>query len=376
MTMQKKRTTNFREDETKLLIQLWGSPSIQTQMSACHRKAPIMIQLASMMQQYGFYRTPEEITTRIRNLKCIYHRIKKTLSTGLITDPDWHHFKAMDAILGDGMTAHRYSIGMNGFPRKEIKKEVVDVEDIINSKYSNDSHSSGCDDDDDGDTVGNYIASSPMQGLTITSSTPVIAGPSSTSRVSSSAALHKAKYGDDDEPTAGSEEPKRQRLQRPTVGRSRHREDSLPNSPDTRPQQEQSEVTSLLQQLLDVEREHLEIEKQRLEFDRKVGCQLMALIPIVGSVLQNQFLLQQQQQQHHHNHQQQQQQQQEQQQQHQQQQHEGQDTAESPENNSERDSDQNSCDEGTQNNEVRSLREELSADLGCGILQSFTNFGS
>lgn len=140
MTMQKKRTTNFREDETKLLIQLWGSPSIQNQMSTCHRKAPIMIQLASMMQQYGFYRTPEEITTRIRNLKCIYHRIKKTLSTGLITDPDWHHFKAMDAILGDGMTAHRYNICLNGFPRRDIKKEVVDVEDIINSKYSNDSH--------------------------------------------------------------------------------------------------------------------------------------------------------------------------------------------------------------------------------------------
>jgi hypothetical protein len=46
----------------------------------------------------------------------------------------------MDAILGDGMAAHRYNIGVNGFPRKEIMKEVVDVEDIINSKYSNDSH--------------------------------------------------------------------------------------------------------------------------------------------------------------------------------------------------------------------------------------------
>jgi hypothetical protein len=208
-----------------------------------------------------------------------------------------------------------------------------------------------------------------MQGLTITSSTPITAGPSSTTRVSSSAALNKAKYEDDDEPTVGSEEPKRQRLQGlqgPAVRRSSQREESLPNSPDTRPQQEQSEVTSLLQQLLDVEREHLEIEKQRLEFDRKVGCQLMALIPIVGSVLQNQFLLQQQQQQQH----------QQQQQQHYQNQHEGQEIAESPENNSERDSDQNSCDEEIQNDDERSLREELSADLGCGILQSFTNFGS
>jgi hypothetical protein len=46
----------------------------------------------------------------------------------------------MDAILGDGMTAHRYSIGVDGFPRREIKKELADMEDIINSKFSNDSH--------------------------------------------------------------------------------------------------------------------------------------------------------------------------------------------------------------------------------------------
>jgi hypothetical protein len=218
--------------------------------------------------------------------------------------------------------------------------------------------SSGC--DDDGDTVGNYVASSPMQGLTITSSTPIIAGPSSTSRVSSSATSRKAKYGDDDEPSPGNEDPKRQRLQGPSVGRSSHREDSLPNSPDTRRQHEPSEVTGLLQQLLDVEREHLEIEKQRLEFDRKVGCQLMALIPIVGSMLQNNFLFQQQLQQ-----------------QHQQQQQQRQDAAESPENNSDRDSDQNSCDEEVQKDEAHSSREEqLSPDLGCGILQSFTDFGS
>lgn len=198
-----------------------------------------------------------------------------------------------------------------------------------------------------------------MQGLTITSSTPIIAGPSSTNRVSSSATSHKTKYGEDDEPSPGSGEPKRQRLQGPSVGRSSHRDDSLPNSPDTRKQHEQPEVTGLLQQLLDVEREHLEIEKQRLEFDRKVGCQLMALIPIVGSILQNQFLFQQQQQQHH-----------------QQQQQQGQDAAESPENNSDGDSDQNSCDEEVRKDEAHFSREELSPDLGCGILQSFTDFGS
>ena len=206
--------------------------------------------------------------------------------------------------------------------------------------------SSGC--EEDGDGLGNYMTSSPMQGLTITSSTPNLPGPSSTTRV---VINHKMKYVEDDEPSPGMEEPKRQRIHQNSV-RFSHREDSFPNSPDTRRVQDQSEVTNLLQQLLDVEREHLEVEKQRLEFDRKVGCQLMALIPLVGSILQNQFLLQ---------HQQQQQQQQE-------QPHE----APTPSNNSREESDQDSCDD----EDGQSSRDEVSNDVGCGILQSFENYGS
>lgn len=102
-TLQKKRTTNFREDETKLLISLWGSPVIQNKLYLTHRKAPVMRILAAHMQQRGFHRSPDEIKTRIRNLKCLYHRIKRTMVTGSgigTVDPDWPHFKAMDAILG------------------------------------------------------------------------------------------------------------------------------------------------------------------------------------------------------------------------------------------------------------------------------------
>lgn len=55
-TLQKKRTTNFREDETKLLISLWGSPIIQNKLYLTHRKAPVMRLLAANMQQRGFHR--------------------------------------------------------------------------------------------------------------------------------------------------------------------------------------------------------------------------------------------------------------------------------------------------------------------------------
>lgn len=138
--LPKKRTTNFREDETKLLIQLWGSPQIQNKLYLTHRKAPVMRLLAANMQQRGFYRTPDEIKTRIRNLKCLYHRIKRTMAcgTGLGTvDPDWPHFKAMDAILNKQGAAKRERINENILegPRcEDIKQEIdIDINDDVES---------------------------------------------------------------------------------------------------------------------------------------------------------------------------------------------------------------------------------------------------
>lgn len=140
-TVQKKRTTNFREDETKLLIQLWGSPQIQNKLYLTHRKAPVMRLLAATMQQRGFYRTPDEIKTRIRNLKCLYHRIKRTMAcgTGIGTvDPDWPHFKAMDAILNKQqppMKKERIDENIFEGPRcEDIKQEVdIDINDDVES---------------------------------------------------------------------------------------------------------------------------------------------------------------------------------------------------------------------------------------------------
>lgn len=135
-TLQKKRTTNFREDETKLLIQLWGSPQIQNKLYLTHRKAPVMRLLAANMQHRGFYRTPDEIKTRIRNLKCLYHRIKRSMQTGAgigTVDPDWPHFKAMDEILSKKhqQATNLYKENILEGPRcEDIKQEIMDEIDI------------------------------------------------------------------------------------------------------------------------------------------------------------------------------------------------------------------------------------------------------
>ncbi|XP_050311317.1 uncharacterized protein LOC126746935 [Anthonomus grandis grandis] len=148
----KKRTTNFREDETKLLIQLWGSPTVQNKLYLTHRKAPVMRLIAFNMAKHGFRRTPDEIKTRIRNLKCLYHRIKKSMATGTglgTVDPDWPHYKAMDDILSR-KNALRQSLVYNQnllseVCQTDIKEEIEDIElDDAESNTSN----SNCSDDE------------------------------------------------------------------------------------------------------------------------------------------------------------------------------------------------------------------------------------
>lgn len=146
--LQKKRTANFREDETKLLIQLWGSSTIQNKLFLTHRKAPVMRLLAASMQQHGFYRTPDEIKTRIRNLKCLYHRIKRTIASGTgvgTVDPDWPHYKSMDSILSKEYPRRAVSEEkeriLEGPKLEDIKQEIedIDIHDDMESWATNES---------------------------------------------------------------------------------------------------------------------------------------------------------------------------------------------------------------------------------------------
>lgn len=51
------------------------------------------------MREHGYTRTPEEINTRIKNLKCFYNRVKKDIEMGVTTAPNWKHYDDMDEIL-------------------------------------------------------------------------------------------------------------------------------------------------------------------------------------------------------------------------------------------------------------------------------------
>lgn len=93
------RNPNFDSEETKLLIQLWGDPQVQRTLITIHKKHPVIAKIAEKMRSYGYNRSTEEINTRIKNLKCLYNRIKKDLESGLLNEPSWKHYRAMDEIL-------------------------------------------------------------------------------------------------------------------------------------------------------------------------------------------------------------------------------------------------------------------------------------
>jgi len=117
------RNPNFDTDETKLLIQLWGDPKLQRTLITTHKKHAVICQLAAKMQEYGYHRSPEEITTRIKNLKCFYNRLKKDKECGgqsTDSEPSWKHFAEMDAI----MTRPIFSVRPNEVPAPSLKYQL------------------------------------------------------------------------------------------------------------------------------------------------------------------------------------------------------------------------------------------------------------
>ncbi|XP_063709524.1 uncharacterized protein LOC134838019 [Culicoides brevitarsis] len=93
------RNPNFDWEETKLLISLWGDPKVQRTLITTHKKYPVIARIAEQMREHGYNRTPEEINTRIKNLKCFYNRVKKDMEMGVTTTSNWKHYDDMDEIL-------------------------------------------------------------------------------------------------------------------------------------------------------------------------------------------------------------------------------------------------------------------------------------
>ncbi|XP_074034878.1 uncharacterized protein [Leptinotarsa decemlineata] len=310
--LQKKRTTNFREDETKMLIQLWGSPQIQNKLYLTHRKAPVMRLLAANMQHRGFYRTPDEIKTRLRNLKCLYHRIKRSVQTGVgvgTVDPDWPHYKAMDDILSKRNTNRPQDLYKDNIfegPRcEDIKQEIIDDEIDINDDMESYTTNSlnGSDDaefEDESHHMPPLTPSPPSPEKTKENAEPIKIAPKP-----------NQPQPQPDKPTLSNNIPipisthvRTNTTTTPSLPFPLLILNGLPNQNQvSAPAKKegmggigslgQEDVSALLKDLLQVQKENLEVEKQRLEVDKQtlefhrlVGTQLLTLLPMIGGFIQ------------------------------------------------------------------------------------------
>lgn len=86
---------------------------MQRTLITTHKKYPVIAKIAMSMRDHGYNRTPEEINTRIKNLKCFYNRVKKDLEMGVISSPSWPHYDAMDEILSRPIFGNNARMGLN-----------------------------------------------------------------------------------------------------------------------------------------------------------------------------------------------------------------------------------------------------------------------
>ena len=95
-----KMATNWKEDETLKLIELWGDGAIQAMLEGSRRNKDVFLRISRSMGEAGYEKTGDQCSCKIKKLRLEYRKIKdKKGKTG--TDyKEWKYFEVMDSALG------------------------------------------------------------------------------------------------------------------------------------------------------------------------------------------------------------------------------------------------------------------------------------
>lgn len=99
MINKKQRNPNFDFEETQLLIQLWGDPKMQLTLLTTHKQNEVIAKIAERLKSHGYDRSTAEVRYRLKNIKCLYNRLKRDIETNQPQSYKWKHYDAMDKIL-------------------------------------------------------------------------------------------------------------------------------------------------------------------------------------------------------------------------------------------------------------------------------------
>ncbi|XP_018323571.1 uncharacterized protein LOC108735856 isoform X2 [Agrilus planipennis] len=230
-----------------------------------------------------------------------------TCGTGIGTiDPDWPHFKAMDAILSKQGQRRTEENALEGPRCEDIKQEIeIDINDDMESWATNDSIH-GSETNEEPPPAMPSLQPAPLSKLlkpkqletnkstvqtkAISTIIPNVTIPTQNFQLGSNTVkpptgavpsyplplliLNGLQTGQADKNKLASQAAAG--ANNAAINKENHQElcNVLKDLLDTQ------------RQSLDVEKQRLELEKQKVEFDRAVGSQLLTLVPIVGAILQ------------------------------------------------------------------------------------------
>lgn len=96
-------SARWTTDETNVLLNLWSSNEVQSQLDGTVRDAEVYRILSMKFREAGFHRTGAQIKTRIKILKRAYRIEKGKLDSESCSGKNlFRYYQQMDRVLGDG----------------------------------------------------------------------------------------------------------------------------------------------------------------------------------------------------------------------------------------------------------------------------------
>ncbi len=93
--------SNWSDEETLKLIEIWSEDGIQAQLEGCKRNKVIYDKIARQMTVAGFERTAEQCRDKVKKLKGEYRKIKDKHGKTGEGRKRWKFLEAMDTVLGN-----------------------------------------------------------------------------------------------------------------------------------------------------------------------------------------------------------------------------------------------------------------------------------
>lgn len=105
------KVTNWTDEETYKLIEIWSRDANQAELDSCRRNRDIYSNIAREMEVIGYSKTAEQCSRKMKKLRFEYRKGKLRGRHGKSGEKRyWKFFDAMDSVLGHKMVANPQAV--------------------------------------------------------------------------------------------------------------------------------------------------------------------------------------------------------------------------------------------------------------------------